>query len=150
MFYSAHLFLPVHNWFFLYTFTAFYSLFMSTPPTSALFYVSDSIFLLFSFSFYTYCRSIVEGSRRTLPPSASVWFLCTWQPKDLKLIRLVEPSVKVDLIFHWIIVDRCDRETGYLPDRKQKWYVNLSRDFTPRPGHQPIFLTTRPYEPLMC
>lgn len=43
----------------------------------------------------------------------------------------------------------CDRETGYLPDRKPKWYVSLTWGFTLPPGHQPIFLTTRPYKPLM-
>lgn len=70
------------------------------------------------------------------------------QTKKLqKLIKLSLGALKVDLTFSLDDVHHWGCETSYLPDRKQKWYVNLTWDFTLQPGHQPIFLTTRPYEP---
>lgn len=46
--------------------------------------------------------------------------------------------------------DHCECDGGYLPGRKQRKYVNLTQDFTQRSGHQIIFLSSRPYKPLMC
>lgn len=104
----------------------------------------DSFPSLFSLQQGTASIRVHMHQIKALIKSANKAFLLTL------LIKCSLSALRNTFDFSLDDVDHCDCETGYLPERKQKWYVNLTWDFTLRCGHQPIFLTIRPYEPLMC